>query len=623
LPTAVARRPALDGLRALALLGMLAWHAEIGWVRGGFARMTIFFVLSGFLATRSYLRVPLAEFWRRRARRLLPVTVLGLAAAVAVTVAVGTADMRASLRGDALSVVGYASNWRFLLAGRDYGALFERPSAFQHFWSLSLEEQCLLALPLVLLVARRWGGAVLTGALAVALGLVPAVVAHTPDAAYYGTHVRAGEFLVGATLALVLHRSGDAVPARWARPVQWAGALSLTVLAVVMVAVDRDQPWLYRGGLIVFAVPAVAVVAAALGDAGVVPRLLAARPLAALGRATFPVYVLHWPLFVLARHVDLPVSGTALVAAELVVAVAVGLAVHHLVEQPLPRWPDARVLGPAVAGLALVVALAALVPVPPPAYDFEAAERLANEGVVPVAGDDRPAVGLFGGSTAVSLGATAFGWAEERRPPVRIAPGSSQLGCGLVTEGRRLTGRSRGVPRYEPPDPWCAGWEQRWPAAADDGDLATAVILGGVWETTDWELGGRRTDLTDPGFAGYVLERMDHAVTVLGAGGRRVLLATTPLVRGGSSGTVLDDRGIGPDQARRVAVYNDLVHQVAAAHEQVRVLDYGALVDDLDDATAADWLPDGVHPTDAAAHTVWDVLIGPAVIGDPRTAQPS
>ena len=247
------RSAALDGLRGLALLGMMAWHAQIGWVKGGFARMTIFFVLAGFLAARSYLGIrdrrgsrPFRTFWTRRARRLLPITALGIAFAVAVTIAIGSNRAQQSLGGDALSVIGNVSNWRFMVDDRSYGAMFENPSAFQHFWSLSIEEQWFVLIPLVLAVAawigtRReaWGRHVVAVA-AVALGLVPLVLDHTPDQAYYGTHVRGAEFLAGVWLALWLrHRETIGWRPGPRRVLAGAGAASLVVLVGVMLTVDR------------------------------------------------------------------------------------------------------------------------------------------------------------------------------------------------------------------------------------------------------------------------------------------------------------------------------------------------------------------------------------------------
>jgi peptidoglycan/LPS O-acetylase OafA/YrhL len=638
--TNAGRRAGLDGLRGVALLGMLAWHAEIGWVRGGFARMTIFFALSGYLATRSYLRMTarqpsgtgwlwaLRRYGVRRVRRLLPVTALGLLAGIAVTMAVGTTDMRASLRGDVLSVVGYVSNWRFLLADRSYGALFERPSAFQHYWSLSLEEQCLLVLPAVLAVAlavggRRWAAGITAG-IAAGLSMIPLLITHSPDAAYYGTHVRGAEFLAGVTLALVLDRSSGTVPAGWHRRVQVLGLGSLAGLAVVMVAVDRELPWLYQGGLGLFAFPAVAVIAAASQDRGPVSRLLGVSPLATIGRAAFPIYVLHWPLFVLVRHTAVPISGALLVTAELAAAIAIGLVVHHRFERPLlpvddgdrPRLGDARVIGGALAGLTVLVAMVVIAPSPQRAYDFAASERKANTARLRVAGDTRPAVAFFGGSTAVSLGSVAFDWVDQRQPTFRVEPGMSQLGCGVVTEGRRVARRNDGAVLPLRPDDYCYNWQRKWADAADAGNIEIAVMFGGVWETTDWLLDGHNdpTDLTDPDFEAMVHAKLHEAAGVLTANGRRALMATTPIVGQGANGKVHEERGLKADHPDRVSVYNRLVRSVAAEYDQIDVLEYGDYIEALDQETSAEWIPDGVHPTSDASLIIWDELIGPILL---------
>jgi peptidoglycan/LPS O-acetylase OafA/YrhL len=566
----------------------------------------------------------------RRARRLLPITVLGLGSAAATTVVAGTPDMVADLRGDVLSVVGYVSNWRFLAVNRSYGALFERPSAFQHYWSLSLEEQCFVALPVVVAAALAIGGrrraAWITGIVGAVAAAIPAFVAHTPDAAYYGTHVRAGEFLAGVTLALFLDRHDQQIPPGWHRAVQGLGAVCLGALAVVMVTVDRDLPWLYRGGLGLFALPAVAVIAAASERHGPVPRLLGGAPLAAVGRAAFPIYVLHWPLFVLVRARDLTINPAIVVTAELTVAVLAGLAVHHWLERPLlpggirptAAWAtERRVVAGSVTAMIVVVTAVALAPhpAPQPVYDFAEAERRANTTPT-TANDERPAVALFGGSTAVSLGAVAFDWASDSQR-LRIVGGSSQLGCGVLTQGRRITASGHGGPPVaQPPDDYCRDWQTRWQAVLAANNVNLAVMFGGVWETTDWLLDDtdQPTDITDPAFAELVHTELTQVADILSADGRHALLATTPLIGPGRTGHVAEERGLGPDQRRRVDTYNQLVRQVAANNEHVDVLDYGDYIDNLDPATNIDWLPDGIHPTTAAALAIWDQCLGHTII---------
>lgn len=653
-PRASSRVPALDGLRGLALLGMLAWHAHVGWVRGGFARMTIFFALSGYLAASSYLSLrrrevdrPFLSFWRRRARRLLPVSLLGVAVATAVTAWVGSQQARADLQGDALSVMGYVSNWRFLFNDRSYGELFERPSAFQHFWSLSLEEQCFWALPLVIVGAvfvhhrRPW---IVTAAAALALGAIPALVAHSPDAAYYGTHVRGAEFLAGVTLALLL--DGRTVAPERFRPVaRAAGGVSLAFLLLVMVAVDRTLPWLYQGGLALFAVPAVLVIVAALDRRGPVPAVLSLEPLVRIGRWAFPIYVLHWPVFLVLSAERTGLSGAPLVSLQLSVSIALGALVHHHFEKPLmsdrPQlralswWRQDSLAFGAIAAVTLVVALAVTaVPTSPPTYDFAAAERAANEAppvsapaidvapepgledVTPVAVvDERTTVAMFGGSTAVMLGGRIWDWTLESAYS-RAVPGYSRLGCGLLTDGERVFATSAdGRVESGRPDPHCLGWEQTWRAAADENDVDVALVLVGVWDTADWRLDGEDdwASITQPRLAGEVRSRLERAVDLFIERGTYVVLATTPEVGPGRDGRAREQRALGDDHGARVAAFNQIVREVADGREQATVIEYGRFIDELGPEVSSTWLPDGIHPTPPVALEIWRSFLGPAM----------
>src|SRR3954449_12176794 len=236
---ALPRVRALDGLRGLAVAGVLAYHCGFGWARGGFLGVSLFFTLSGFLITSLLLaersehgRIGLRGFWARRARRLLPAALLALAVIVAFGATVASGSQLRGLRGDVLAALAYVANWRFVLAGTSYGALWSAPSPVQHFWSLAIEEQLYLFLPVIAVLALacgRWRRAVLAGVLVgfVGLSLVASLAAHDQLRAYFGTDTRAAELLVGALLAVVLAR----------RPLpraSWAGPVALGVLLVAL-----------------------------------------------------------------------------------------------------------------------------------------------------------------------------------------------------------------------------------------------------------------------------------------------------------------------------------------------------------------------------------------------------
>jgi peptidoglycan/LPS O-acetylase OafA/YrhL len=678
-PSAPSRRriAALDGLRGFALLGMLLWHAEVSWVQGGFARMTVFFALSGYLATRSWQRIRDDEggtagnfrlFWWRRARRLLPVSFLGIAVAVAVTAVSGTAGMRERLGGDVLSVLGYVSNFRFWLSDQSYGELFSEPSLLQHYWTLSIEEQAFFLLPLLLAaVAALTGGrtrvaAVATGVLAAVCAGLPAVVAHTPDAVWYSSIVRFGEFSAGVALALwtrsrphAVHRSSTALGV--------AGTLGLAALVAVMLTIPRDAEWLYRGGMALVIVPTVAVLAAAARSTGPAAAVLGLRPLEALGRWAFSIYVLHWPLFWVLDGARLGLDGWQLASARLAAAVVAGGVVHVLVERPLmatgpvarvgtgfagsarrrgelDRWLVAAVpagwwrTGPAAASLGVTGALLAAVAFVPMGagglYDFEdalsaevgddgsTAEDWVTSAEMQMIDPDQRGVrvGLYGGSTSLMLGIGGSDWLLAS-DELAQRPGVSPLGCGIVTEGRRLLGTAdAGTPRYAPLETVCAEWERLWARVAGIGGSDIALVVVGVWDTGDFEIEGiGTTHVGQPAFDALVL---DHLRTMRerfrAAGIEQVQLATTPTVRPGRGERIWEARRLDASHPGRVAAFNELLRSFADDHDDVAVVEYGAWMDAFADDELRQLVPDGVHPTQESAERIWDEYLGDAVL---------
>ena len=145
--------PALDGLRAIAVIAVLLYHGGVAWMPGGFLGVDLFFCLSGYLITSLLLaelrgkgRIDLKAFWLRRARRLLPAAFVVIAVATAAAAILVPGDL-AQTRGDAVASFFYVDNWHQLFVGQSYFAAFERPSLLRHMWSLSIEEQFYLLWP--------------------------------------------------------------------------------------------------------------------------------------------------------------------------------------------------------------------------------------------------------------------------------------------------------------------------------------------------------------------------------------------------------------------------------------------------------------------------------------------
>jgi peptidoglycan/LPS O-acetylase OafA/YrhL len=304
--------PALDGIRALAVLAVLGYHLAVPGLGGGLLGVGVFFTLSGFLITQILVgsweetgSFRLRRFWLARARRLLPALALVLVTVMSVTALADRPDL-GKRWGETWSAALYVANWHTIAHGQSYFARFAGPGPLDHLWSLSVEEQFYVVWPLVLLVAmrllRRGRRPVFrfTALLAVASFCLLAMLA-TPGLdntrAYEGTDTRAGGILVGALLALAWPRLERT---RWPRLTSFGlqvGALAaLGAVAWLVADTDEYSRTIYTYGLPLLSLATAALVAGAAWPRSAVGWALGLAPLRWVGERSYGIYLWQLPV---------------------------------------------------------------------------------------------------------------------------------------------------------------------------------------------------------------------------------------------------------------------------------------------------------------------------------------
>lgn len=402
----------IEGLRAVAVGLVVAYHLGFRPFSGGFVGVDVFFVISGFLITHHLVseaertgRVRIGRFYARRARRLLPAAGLVLACTAAAGIFLLSADQYRDLATDVALAAVYVVNWGFADRAVDYLAEDAGLSPVQHYWSLAVEEQFYLVVPVVVLVLaliatrRGWSvravvGLCLSGVVALSLWYSIALTSTDPAAAFFLTPTRVWELAVGAVLACL-------IPAlrRLRRPAaQGLAAAGAVALIVGVVITDSATPWPGAAALWPVLGTAALIAAGTAGRPTAVGAMLGVRPMVWIGGLSYAIYLWHWPLVAFAEARGL--SGWWVTAA--IVTATLGLAVltRRLVEDPIRFGAAFAGLGRGalVAALATVVSLSAAfavwTAVPSQSERPEAligAEVLPGFEQIPDATDDPPA----------------------------------------------------------------------------------------------------------------------------------------------------------------------------------------------------------------------------------------
>ena len=382
---------ALDGLRALAIAGVVLYHLRPSRLTGGFLGVTLFFTLSGYLATKSIMRATARDgfsyprYIGRRITRMMPPILVTIALTTVATY-IAAPSLLPKVQQDALPSALFLSNWFYIFRNVSYFAAAGLPSPLTHLWFCGVTMQFYLIWPLVLMALcsrTRSRNTAIGITVAFTLASTAAMVLMFNPAAdtsrvYYGTDTRAAELLCGALAAIAAPRlremlSGDIHTPGANKGISKVNAISIVWLVAVIAGVlmlTGESAWLYRGGFLLFAFVTGLLIICVQNTECTVRRLLSAKPLVWLGQRSFSIYLVHYPLLILMN----PATRTTRIAwweqaLQLVLILAVAEVFYRLVERPWSRKPAQqgsaarkRALTPAIAlsalGAACVVALA-------------------------------------------------------------------------------------------------------------------------------------------------------------------------------------------------------------------------------------------------------------------------
>lgn len=359
---------ALDGLRAFAVLAVIAYHFGFGWATGGLLGVTVFFVLSGYLITsllvgewRRTKTIDLKAFWIRRARRLLPAIIFVIVCSV-ILFTIFNHELLTKMRPDIPPALFFFSNWWYIFHDISYFDALGAPSPLTHFWSLAIEEQFYLIWPTLLFFLFK-GGAKKKTVSRITLGLTVVSVllmvflydpSVDPSRVYYGTDTRAFSLLIGALLAFMwpsnqLSGAGNVKLPRTTRYIyDGVGIVAFLGLVIMVVTVNGFSPFMYRGGILLASLLTAVVIAVLVHPQSSFARVASLPPLVWIGKRSFGMYLWHYPIMLLMNGGNpSPDANIFYILLQLVVIFACSALSFRFVEDPLRKGA----IGNFIAGL--------------------------------------------------------------------------------------------------------------------------------------------------------------------------------------------------------------------------------------------------------------------------------
>ena len=439
--------PALDGLRALAVLSVIAYHMHMNWAPGGLLGVTMFFVLSGYLITGLLLKeydesgtISLSNFWLRRVRRIIPAVVFAVLG-TAFLCTIFNHALLTKMRPDVIPTLLFFNNWWQIFNDISYFAAQGAPSPLTHYWSLSIEEQFYLVWPLALLACMKAGVSKPTmvkgiGVLIVLSALEMAIL-FSPDAdpsrVYYGTDTRAFSLLLGSLLAFIwpyqrlTEKSGRKVPQSERLIFNIAGVVAVLGLLLMVGLTEGTTAFVYRGGLLLCSVLTAIAIAVMVHPISWIGRFFELKPFVWIGKVSYSMYLWHYPIILLmtpANSADGAPWWVNLIA--LVIIFGLSAFSYYVVENPirhgaignfiadiregaftLVEWVQMHLIPVIVSAIFVLVAIGGLIFVP----DTSAVGNAESLKQSPVARIEH---------AAATANARADALIEERKPDILV-----------------------------------------------------------------------------------------------------------------------------------------------------------------------------------------------------------
>jgi peptidoglycan/LPS O-acetylase OafA/YrhL len=677
--TTMGYQPGLDGLRAISVIAVIFYHAGFGWMHGGFLGVEVFFVVSGFLITSLLLEeqettggVRLSQFWMRRARRLLPALYAVLIVIGAWVALFGSAQQQSDLHRDLLPGIFYFANWGQILGGAQYFGNF---SPLRHLWSLAVEEQWYLIWPIVFVLLTRnsrTSAKIGRSVLAVSAGVMlltwwlaasSTLTSDRINLLYLSTFTRSSGLLLGAGAAFLWRpwKAKAAGSSRAGSALSVVGFAAVAALIYAFTVVHLTDRSLYRWQLAAVSLLSLVAIAVVVHPAATAVRsFFGSRPLVALGKRSYGVYLWSWPISVLCGAFD--GSWTRFVWA-MSVTVVVSEFSYVYIETPirkgaLRQWfgrqrdPDwaTRTIAAAVVAAVLISSLGIFY-ASVRHFDRAAGGGNVSIDITKVQATPNIAAQSANSATPTSVAAVAGAPLNSAAPtattvatvqpagPARLViVGDSQAhalainlpsgiesaftisdgsveGCSVYTDGNVRSQRTSFNRSFVD----CGGWADKWAKAAGKAHAQVALVVLGAWDVFDVEVGGQLIPFNTPAADQRFIADLGTGVAALRAAGSKVALLEVPCMR------PKDVKGAGvpalPERAddARVAHLNDLLRQVAAADPANVSFITGPTewCNDPAIATNLGYRWDGVHVYKPGAKLIYET-IAPALLAIPR-----